>query len=1095
MRKILFLLTLFITLTTALRASHVMGGEITWQCQNGNYVFTLVFYRDCNGAEINSINESLRVWNHPTLSSISLPFVSRTDISPTCNPVTGSPQPLDCGNGISGGNGVGAIEKIVYRSAPIAISGVPPAGGWVFTYENFSRSANLTNITNPSNYGITLAAKIYATPGMSTNCDSSPIFLQEPYFVSCAGTPFQYNMNAVDPDLDSLAIGFGIPYNNFPTGIYQPPTNPIPIPFDPSFSYLSPTPGTSLNALNVPATINASNGQLNFTSLNIGNYVVKVLVKSYRNGLLIGEVEREMQIVVTACTDNNTPPVINAPFAGGSFETTINAGSLVTFTLNSVDPELLQDGSPQNNLLTASGAMFGTNFTSTTGCGTIPCATLNTAPIISGVQGSTVNFSWQTSCDHLVGADGNALDFVPYYFVFKVQDDYCQVPKVRYATVTINVANFGVIQAPSIQCIQSDVNENVTIQWSPVADPTGSFVAYQVHSVQGGLLATINSIATTSWTDPAVTQANDYFISLVSGCNGNALRNSDTVSNIFLNLVNPSNGTALLQWNDPVSAAWPSMDDQYYIYREYPTGTWTLIDSVNYGVNAFIDTIDICQAYLSYQVVLNNTPCDFTSNIQGDDLEDMLTPDIPVISSVSIDTATNQMQINWNQNSQSDTYGYVIYTFDANGFLFELDTVWGIGSTNYSYPADLTTGPYSYSVAAFDSCYTPAIPPTFQTSAKADVHTSIFLTHELLICSSEVKLSWTPYVGWGAIDHYEVWGSMQNGPWTQYGTSVNTTLTLSVVDLMDYCFFVKAVSDVGVESFSNKHCLSILAPTLPGNHYFKVAAVNGSQVELRHLTDNSGGVTAISFERMDDSGAFVQVAQIPVSTNLISYTDADVDVTEFSYTYRARIIDSCGRPGGVSNQAQTILLRSEKDDVRLLCYLQWNPYQNWNGPILGYRLYRGIDGIFSSTPLAFLPHDVLTYLDDLNETTFTGKVCYYVEAIEGSNVYNAPELSKSNETCEVFEPIIYVPNAFIVTGINNTFFPVISNFDPTEYHFTILDRWGQTVFRSNTPGEVWDGTVQGTSKPAETATYVYMVELQDGNGTEIIKRGHVSLLR
>lgn len=172
-----------------------------------------------------------------------------------------------------------------------------------------------------------MAAKIYASPGMSTNCDSSPIFLQEPYFVSCAGTPFQYNMNAVDPDLDSLAIGFGIPYNNFPTGIYQPPTNPIPIPFDPSFSYLSPTPGTFLNALNDPATINASNGQLNFTSLNIGNYVVKVLVKSYRNGLLIGEVEREMQIVVTACTDNNTPPVINAPFAGGSFETTINAGS------------------------------------------------------------------------------------------------------------------------------------------------------------------------------------------------------------------------------------------------------------------------------------------------------------------------------------------------------------------------------------------------------------------------------------------------------------------------------------------------------------------------------------------------------------------------------------------------------------------------------------------------------------------------------------------------------------------------------------------------------------------------------------------------
>jgi gliding motility-associated-like protein len=239
----------------------------------------------------------------------------------------------------------------------------------------------------------------------------------------------------------------------------------------------------------------------------------------------------------------------------------------------------------------------------------------------------------------------------------------------------------------------------------------------------------------------------------------------------------------------------------------------------------------------------------------------------------------------------------------------------------------------------------------------------------------------------------------------------------------------------------------------------------------------------------------VQLAEIPVSTNLIAYTDSDVEVNEFSYTYRARIIDSCGRPGGVSNEAQTILLRSERDDVRLLCYLQWNPYQTWNGPVLGYRLYRGIDGVFSSTPLAFLPQDVLTYLDDLNDITFTGKVCYYLEAVEGSNIYNDPELSKSNETCQVFEPIVYVPNAFIVTGINNTFFPVISNFDPTEYHFTILDRWGQTVFRSDTPSEVWNGTVQSSGKPAETATYVYMVELRDGSGTEIIKRGHVSLLR
>jgi hypothetical protein len=295
-----------------------MGGELTWQCQGGNYVFTLVFYRDCNGAEVNTISENIRVWNHPTITSLTLPFVNRIDISPTCNPVAGSPVPLDCGVGNNGGNGVGAIEKITYRSAPITLLGTPGANGWIFTYENFSRSNSLTNISNPSTYGITLAAKMYAVPGAATGCiDNSPIFLQEPYFVSCAGTPYQYNMNAVDPDLDSLFVSFGVPYNNFPSGIYDPPNSPVAVPFEPGFSFTNPTPGPAINPSNVAAQIDPSSGQLTFESSTTGNYVVKASIKSYRNGVLIAEVEREMQLVVVGCAGANNPPIINAPFGGG----------------------------------------------------------------------------------------------------------------------------------------------------------------------------------------------------------------------------------------------------------------------------------------------------------------------------------------------------------------------------------------------------------------------------------------------------------------------------------------------------------------------------------------------------------------------------------------------------------------------------------------------------------------------------------------------------------------------------------------------------------------------------------------------------------
>ncbi len=1094
MRKFLFVIPLLM-ITFWSNASHVMGGEITWECQGGNYVFQLVFYRDCNGAEVNTVSENIRVWNHPTITQITVGFVSRTDISPTCSPVAGSPVPLDCGIGNGGGNGIGATEKIIYRSAPIALNGTPGINGWIFTYENFSRSNNLTNINNPSNYGITLTAKMYSVPGNTGTCsDNSPIFLQEPYFVSCAGTPFVYNMNAVDPDLDSLAIDFGVPYNNFPTGIYDPPNNPGPVPFEPGFSFNSPTPGTGMNPLNVPAQIDPISGELTFTCFNTGNYVVKAIVKSFRNGVLIAEVEREMQLVVLPCDTNNDAPVINAPFAGGLFETTVNAGTLVNFNLSSTDIEFLQDGSPQSNLLTASGPMFGTGFTSAAGCDIAPCATLSSAPIVIGNQGVSVGFSWQTSCDHLVGANGNALDVIPYHFVFRVQDDYCQVPKVSYATVTINVVNPGVIEAPPINCIQSNANGDVTITWDPVTDPTSTFIEYQIHSVQNGLIALIPAITTNSYTVPAIAAQNDFFIAVSSGCNGNTLRYSDTISNIFLELNNPSNGTAVLQWNDPIDPAIPSMNAYYHILREYPAGVWTIIDSVAYGVNSYKDTIDICEAFLNYQIVLPNFPCDYTSNIEGDDFEDMITPDIPLISSVSVDTLSGNVIINWNQNNQPDTYGYVVYTFDDNGFIYELDTVWGIGNTNYVHLIDVD-GPFSYSVAAFDSCLTTAIPPTYQTSAKANVHTTLYVETELDICNYEVTLTWTPYEGWDDLLNYEVWGRIVGETWSNLGTTSTNELTVSVEGLKDYCFFIKAVSESGEISFSNISCLSIVAPLDPSYHYLQVATVENGIVELSHLVESSSGIQAILFEKTDQDGIFQPLAQIPVVTDEVFYTDVNVDVQQFSYTYRARIIDSCGRPGSSSNIAKTILLKIMKDDVGLQSYLNWTPYTDFDGAILGYTIYRGIDGVFGGTPVATVGPDVHSYLDDLNSTTFTGKVCYYVEAIEGSNRYNDPKISRSNIACEVFEPLIYIPNAFMPDGFNPCFFPEITNFDPEDYRFVIFDRWGQEIFHTTVFGDKWCGTIGNTNEMAETATYVYMITLKDGNGNEIVKRGHVTLLK
>jgi gliding motility-associated-like protein len=1094
MMRVLLLLILTVFCFRA-NATHVMGGEITWKCTGNGYVFQLVFYRDCNGVDINPVSENLKIWNHPSLSTIPVLFVSRTDISPNCTQVTGSPSPLTCGSGANGGNGVGAIEKIIYESNPVVLSGVPPAQGWIITYSNFSRNSSITNLTNPTNYGVTVRATMYAIPGASAGActDNSPRFLQDPYLVVCAGENYEYNMHPIDEDLDSVVTSLSAPMDRIEGATYNPPVDPDFVPYEIGFSALNPTPDATFNAGNVPLTLDSQNGHLSFRSFTIGGFVVKVIAQSYRNGVLIAEVEREMQLIVTNCAAPNNAPVIPGPF-GGLYETTVNAGALVNFTLAATDVEFLQDGTPQSNYLTASGSQFGTNFTSVGGCDVAPCATLNQTPIITGVQGVSTNFSWQTDCAHLIDLHGNVDDEKTFTFVFRVQDNFCQIPKTTFKTITIHVKNPGIIPATSINCISSQPNGDLDISWDPVLDPNNTFVDFTLYSIQNGLIGTY-PIGTTTVTVPNPGTDRNYFVEVQSGCN--VTLSSDTVKNIRLDLFNPSNGTAVLDWNLPAPNPLPGMDSFCTIYREYPTGTWTSIAVLPYNTIHFIDTIDICSAFLNYQVVYSTPTCQWSSNIVGDNLQDDITPKIPVIYSVSIDTLTGNVVITWDQNYEPDTYGYIVYHKDANGFIVEIDTVWGIANTTYNHPIPIT-GPETYSIAAFDSCYTPAIPPTFQTSAKANLHTSQYLTYSINSCSSEAKLTWTPYLGWGTnLTGYTIFVREGTGPWMAVSTETNLNYSLVCIPLQNYSVFIQATNSDGTVAFSNIQSFVIAAPTAPSINYMRVASVDQNTVVLRHEVSTGTNVQSVRFEKFNmATGQFDLLGEVPATNPTSSMTDTDVDVTNFSYTYRAVIVDSCGNQGAISNKARTILLSVKTDQTHLSTYLNWSPYSEYDGGVLQYEIYRGIDGVFPPTPTAVVSPNQRYFEDLVDELGFShsGKVCYIVVAEEAIDQYGIQERSLSNQVCAVIEPLVYVPNAFTPGGLNPIFMPVVSFQDVSKYEFSIVDRWGQLVFQTNDPTIGWDGIHQQSGKLVDSTVYVYVLKVVDGNNQEYFFRGNVTVL-
>ena len=75
-------------------ATHMMGGEITWECIKdpldpdvGMYIFTMKMYRDCDGTTLPTFTQTIYVWDHPTVTQLSVDFIIATEISPIGNSI------------------------------------------------------------------------------------------------------------------------------------------------------------------------------------------------------------------------------------------------------------------------------------------------------------------------------------------------------------------------------------------------------------------------------------------------------------------------------------------------------------------------------------------------------------------------------------------------------------------------------------------------------------------------------------------------------------------------------------------------------------------------------------------------------------------------------------------------------------------------------------------------------------------------------------------------------------------------------------------------------------------------------------------------
>ena len=93
--------------------------------------------------------------------------------------------------------------------------------------------------------------------------------------------------------------------------------------------------------------------------------------------------------------------------------------------------------------------------------------------------------------------------------------------------------------------------------------------------------------------------------------------------------------------------------------------------------------------------------------------------------------------------------------------------------------------------------------------------------------------------------------------------------------------------------------------------------------------------------------------------------------------------------------------------------------------------------------------------------------------------------------------LFYIPNSFTPDGNehNNEFkWTFTSGFDPTDFHITIFNRWGEVIYESFNSNDYWDGTYNNNMCPEGSYTYKVNFGSKENDGEYVIT-GSLNLIK
>lgn len=302
------IISLLLSCSTSVWATHYMGSEITYECLGGNqYEVKLVTYSDCS-----AINPG---------TSLTLNFNSScSNFNQNLSLVAGYPQEIttvcpSTQTTCNGGTAYG-VQQTVYAATVTLVA----CTDWVISYGACCRNSALLNISNPSSQSHYTEISF---DNSTFPCNTSPTFVMSPIAIACMNDTSYHSFNAFDTDGDSLVYSLAPCLQS--AG--------LPVSYAAGFSATSPVAGS--------ISIDSETGLLTVvpTMAHAATFCVKV--DEYRNGIKIGEVTREFQLSTMNCT-NNLPKVqqINGGNIAFNSQHTVTVGQTLSLNFTFADIEV-----------------------------------------------------------------------------------------------------------------------------------------------------------------------------------------------------------------------------------------------------------------------------------------------------------------------------------------------------------------------------------------------------------------------------------------------------------------------------------------------------------------------------------------------------------------------------------------------------------------------------------------------------------------------------------------------------------------------------------------------------------------------------------